>query len=389
MGEDEEKIEIELEHDDIDEMYYQGLWGFRTDEKYQFFYDESNNCRKFWIKPDGGKGLINTDAYEDFVLAGIVHEKEDYRVTLDEIKDCLGLQKNVREIKFKTQFASGDFLECMKKKRLTSLFKWIDLNGLYIHYHYVNNLYYAVVDIIDSIVDINEVEEYGFQYFLIKSSFYKMLKGKEHKLQKLMFRYCYPNIRSEDIRGFCTGLTALFDRRYDLKPEEKFISGLIQRASNNESLIFVQNNTDFIMKENYVEFYINPIRMFKNSYHTFDEELAIQEVLSQYRLTRNGKEVTNFKFVNSKTDVLVQISDVIAGVMGKFLSYINKSELIGIRRDVNGLNRTQIENIMLLNGLRDKSNNKNVGFLQAVTAQYEIDKMNHFLDLVTARNEAT
>ena len=129
--------------------------------------------------------------------------------------------------------------------------------------------------------------------------------------------------------------------------------------------------------------------MFKNSYHTFDEELAIQEVLSQYRLTRNGKEVTNFKFVNSKTDVLVQISDVIAGVMGKFLSYINKSELIGIRRDVNGLNRTQIENIMLLNGLRDKSNNKNVGFLQAVTAQYEIDKMNHFLDLVTARNEAT
>ena len=37
MGEDEEKIEIELEHDDIDEMYYQGLWGFRTDEKYQFF----------------------------------------------------------------------------------------------------------------------------------------------------------------------------------------------------------------------------------------------------------------------------------------------------------------------------------------------------------------
>ena len=147
MGEDEEKIEIELEHDDIDEMYYQGLWGFRTDEKYQFFYDESNNCRKFWIKPDGGKGLFNTDAYEDFVLAGIVHEKEDYRVTLDEIKDCLGLQKNVREIKFKTQFASGDFLECMKKKRLTSLFKWIDLNGLYIHYHYVNNLYYAVVEI--------------------------------------------------------------------------------------------------------------------------------------------------------------------------------------------------------------------------------------------------
>lgn len=33
MGEDEEKIEIELEHDDIDEMYYQGLWGFRTSKQ--------------------------------------------------------------------------------------------------------------------------------------------------------------------------------------------------------------------------------------------------------------------------------------------------------------------------------------------------------------------
>lgn len=387
MEEGKKKIEIKLEHDVIDEKYYQGIWGFKTDEKYQFFYDESNNCRKFWIKPFGEKGVFNADAYEDFVLAGIVHEKEDYRATLEELKDCLGLQKNVNEIKFKTQFASGDFLECMKKKRLTSLFRWIDSNELYIHYHFVNNLYYAVVDIIDSIVDVNEVDEYGFQYFSVKSTFYIMLKGKEEKLQELMFKYCYPNIKSEDIRGFCNELTALFGRRYDLNPEEKFISGLIHRAGNDESLIFVQNNTDFIMKENYVEFYINPIRTFKNSYHTFDEELTIQEVLSQYRLTRNGKEVTNFKFVNSKTDVLVQISDVIAGVMGKFLSYINKSELIGIRRDVNELNWTQIENIMLLNHLRDKSNNKNVGFLQAVTAQYEIDKMNCFLNLVKSRSE--
>ena len=45
------------------------LWGVKLDEELHFYYDESNNCRKFWIDPD--KGNFNHNPEVDFVLAGI------------------------------------------------------------------------------------------------------------------------------------------------------------------------------------------------------------------------------------------------------------------------------------------------------------------------------
>ena len=152
-------------------------------------------------------------------------------------------------------------------------------------------------------------------------------------------------------------------------------------------MIFIQNNEDYIMQKNYVEFYINPIRTYQNSEHIFDEELEIQEAFNRYRFTKNGVEIDNFKFVNSKTDVLVQVSDVIAGILGKMFSYINISDLKKIRKDVNALNEIQVANILLVNKLRTKSDAKNRGFLHSVTAQCEIDKLNMLFDLVSAKSK--
>lgn len=278
-------------------------------------------------------------------------------------------------------------MDCMKSKRVTSMLDWIDTNSLYIHYSHINNLYYTLVEIIDSITSIEEIEEYGFDYFSVKNTFHKMLVGKEMPLQKLMFEYCYPNIKSEDIENFCNSLLKLFEIRYQQTVEEKFITGLIKKASKSNEMIFIQNNEDYIMQKNYVEFYINPIRTYQNSEHIFDEELEIQEAFNRYRFTKNGVEIDNFKFVNSKTDVLVQVSDVIAGILGKMFSYINISDLKKIRKDVNALNEIQVANILLVNKLRTKSDAKNRGFLHSVTAQCEIDKLNMLFDLVSAKSK--
>lgn len=109
----------------------------------------------------------------------------------------------------------------MKSKRVTSMLDWIDTNSLYIHYSHINNLYYTLVEIIDSITSIEEIEEYGFDYFSVKNTFHKMLVGKEMPLQKLMFEYCYPNIKSEDIENFCNSLLKLFEIRYQQTVEER------------------------------------------------------------------------------------------------------------------------------------------------------------------------
>ncbi len=43
----------------------------RMDEKYYFYYDESNNFRRFLLTPNG----LNTPINSNFVLGGVVHEE--------------------------------------------------------------------------------------------------------------------------------------------------------------------------------------------------------------------------------------------------------------------------------------------------------------------------
>lgn len=76
------------------------MWGINNQTKYVFYYDESNNCRKFWV--DDSAQQFNTDHTIDFVLAGLVRkEEEGRRLGLETFRKPLKLQANVEEIKFK------------------------------------------------------------------------------------------------------------------------------------------------------------------------------------------------------------------------------------------------------------------------------------------------
>ena len=70
---------------------YFAMWGVNTEEVMHFYYDESNNCRKFWL--DSTKENFNHDFRSDFVLAGIASENE-FRISFEELKERFGLQKN-------------------------------------------------------------------------------------------------------------------------------------------------------------------------------------------------------------------------------------------------------------------------------------------------------
>ena len=50
------------------------MWGIDNQTKYVFYYDECNNCRKFWI--DDSKQQFNMDYTADFVLSGLVKKRK-------------------------------------------------------------------------------------------------------------------------------------------------------------------------------------------------------------------------------------------------------------------------------------------------------------------------
>lgn len=361
-----------------DEQAFYAMQGFRTDIKCHFYYDESNNCRKFWIKPT--TEAFNVNPYEDFVLAGVV-SLQDIEVTYEELSNVLQLQKNADEVKFNRQFSYGDFLGCMNRRRVGYLFKWINEKKLLMHYVNVNNFFYAIVEIIDSIMEPDEIADMGFDYFSIKSTFYEMLRGKDQLVQNIMFKYEFPNIKKEKISEFISELMVLFPPRYVQTTEQKFITGMIDRAKKSDELVFLNNNTDYLMQKNYIEFYLDHPRKYYNSFHTFDEETRIQMVEDGFGKSYLGMNLDNMEYVNSKTNVLVQVSDVIAGLWGKLMIYINSKDSNSIRKDVENLTKIQIENINMLGELRWKSCLYNRGFLMSVTAMAVIKRIDFLFDL--------
>lgn len=359
------------------------MWGINNQTKYVFYYDESNNCRKFWV--DDSKQQFNTDYTADFVLAGLVKKEEDIvDVSLETFRKPLKLQGNVEEIKFKKLYAKGDFLQCVKEKRLFETLSWIDKSPFYIHYTNVNNLFYTLVEIFDSIVKPDEISEFGYDYFKMKSVFYHMFKGKADELQILMFKYKYPNIHREDVERFCNELLFLLGSRREMKEEEKFLAGMLARASKSDELVFLHDNDDYIMQENYAEFYADPIRKYQKSTHIFDEETTVQDIVKR-QIAQGENMADNFKFVKSETDIFVQLSDVVAGILGKLFKYINSTSVNQRRKDIEGLSKIQIENILLIDKLRMEANRENPGFLHSVAPLDEVGILDRFFEMVKSR----
>lgn len=361
------------------------MWGINNQTKYVFYYDESNNCRKFWV--DDSKQQFNTDHTADFVLAGLVRkEEEKVEASLETFRKPLKLQANVEEIKFKNLYAKGDFLQCVKERRLFETLSWIDKSPFYIHYTNVNNLFYTLVEIFDSIVKPDEISEFGYDYFKMKSVFYYMFKGKADALQILMFKYKYPNIQREDVEAFCNDLLFLLGSRREMKEEEKFLAGMLARAAESDELVFLHDNDDYVMQENYAEFYADPIRKYQKSRHIFDEETTVQDIVKK-QIAMGENMADNFKFVKSETNIFVQLSDVVAGILGKLFKYINSTSVNQRRRDVEGLSKLQVENILLIDKLRMEADRENPGFLCSIGPWDGIVILNRFFEMVKSRKK--
>jgi hypothetical protein len=274
----------------------------------------------------------------------------------------------------------------VKEKRLFETLSWIDKSPFYIHYTNVNNLFYTLVEVFDSIVKPDEISEFGYDYFKMKSVFYYMFKGKADELQLLMFKYKYPNIQREDVGAFCNELLFLLGSRREMKEEEKFLAGMLARASKSDELVFLHDNDDYIMQENYAEFYADPIRKYQKSTHIFDEEMAVQDIVKA-QIDMGDNMADNFRFVNSETDIFVQLSDVVAGILGKLFKYINSTSINQRRKDVGGLSKIQIDNILLIDKLRMEADSENTGFLCSIAPVDEVEILNRFFEMVKSRKK--
>lgn len=333
--------------------------------KYTIYYDESNNCLKFKFKDHSGK--LNTDYTEDFVLAGIVFEGNEPALDVDKLFQELHLQKNIIDVKLKHIIAKDSekrdkFLAILNSPKIEIVLSHVmQTPNMYIHWSAMNLLYFALVDIVDTNRFV------GFFHNEIKNVLYQYARRDEGFLLNLLAEYDYPNIKQEKIRDYCYDMVSWIETlEPDSEEDEFYLEFLCQELKSSGKmgeLPLLTDNKSGVLIENFAVEYFLALENFPNSNHIFDEIEEIQTVLNRFYSNAGIRSKTpSYKFVNSRDSKWIQLSDIIAGIMGAYFTYGNHHTIAEIDAQVAQFTAQQKRNLKLLNSLMKKSSGHNIFF---------------------------
>lgn len=317
-------------------------------EKYSFYYDETGNIRKFKLTDSGvnaEEGISN-----DFILGGILFEGDTNPCDLESLFDALKI--NASEIKFKTLAGrKSDFWAAIGKKPVHTFLIWLESSGLYVHYATLNNIYYSIVDIVDSLIvaqpQFNFNEEWVSR---LKASWYKFVVAHLDEVLQIFYKYSYPSVEKANIKSFCYELNDLI-LAYD--------EGKDFLLENSRQLCFIENNTPGLLVEEYSMIRVGRCAAYQNSMHYFDEESEAESSISKLFPALSGNSPKNYKFLDSKTEQLIQVSDVWVDLLGRLFLMLDHSTPNTIQSKIKSLTEKQRECIRIINALFDKSVSRN------------------------------
>ncbi|NOR54572.1 MAG: hypothetical protein GQ531_00020 [Sulfurovum sp.] len=348
------------------------------DIEYVFYYDETNNIRKFWLKNESIFNIPIENLSKNFVLGGVSHLTENIDFDTATLKNNLNLQSNIKEIKLK-HIAKGDFLSCLKSTKLETFLDWLISKDLFIHYSNLNILYWSCIDILESILP----QEFFEIHMELKTILYELIKIDLNNFISILYKYEYPNIDRKKANYFLDEILSFIKSN---KP--KFISkhpfidtnlvdliySIIENSKNTE-LTFIMDEESHVLIDDLSIFYKRPFGIFKNSKHIFDEESSIQDVFNKWSFFESGKEWENFEFQNSETNDLIQVSDIIIGLLGKLFEYLNDVSFDELNKINSILEAQQINNFDKILILIDKSDSQSTAFIHSIHSLIERDKL--------------
>jgi len=371
---DKMKFDIS-EHRDLEIQ----LHNFKNiDNEYIFYYDETNNLRKFWFKNENKFNIPISDLSKNFVLGGVTHLKSKMSFDTDTMIKTLKLPKNIKEMKL-TYIAKGNFLSSLKSKKLEIFLNWMISNDLFLHYSNLNILYWSAIDILESMIP----EELLQIHMELKTILYEFIKIDLNNFIEILYKYEYPNINRkeannflDEILGYIKSNECKFILKHPIIDTNliKLVYSIIAHSKNTE-LTFIMNEKSHILIDDLFIFYKKPFGIFKNSYHIFDEESSIEDIFNRWEFFNNTEKWKNFEFQDSKTNDLIQVSDVIIGLIGKLFTYINDAHFKELNQLKNNLDKQQLINLTKIVKLIDKSDKQSTAFIHSIQGLIESQKL--------------
>ncbi len=357
------------------------------EEEMTFYYDESGNCRKFSLIKTG---FNSDDALKgDFVLAGVAHEGKSYNIDIPALYIALDFKKGQKELKFKHLFLNSKyFMSFIGSKRATGFLDWLNKSGLYIHYSAVNNLFYSVVDIVDSLWETFP-QYFGYMWD-IKNALYDFVVEHQDEIIDIFIKHTYPDVK--DVPAFCNELCSLIWEHND---DSEYYPGffleifrqMLKFAGKQDKMAFIQDNEPYTLIQEYYLFYSERCEIFSKSRHIFDEEFTVQKQMSELELHENGVQFKNWQFVKSHENIYVQISDLIAGLLRKLFMFLDDNSLTDIISLAIKLNDIQVKNFTILCNLIDKSDDKSHLFIKNANTPKTVNERMIKLQILGVENK--
>ncbi|MGN4069923.1 DUF3800 domain-containing protein [Burkholderia gladioli] len=336
----------------------------RTDDRFTFYYDETNNIRRFYLTDSG----TNVAEHKNFVLGGIALEEGRPLPDLAPLRAKLRMQDNAPEIKF-AHVAKGDFEQILASQKLRTVLSWIVEHGILIHYSSVNIIYWSIVDLIDAILAEDGFRSYHPHQQPLKNELYRLANLDKPAFLALLKRHRYPDIQPGRTAAFIADVDAFLDAR---SPEDDnlpalILKSLIEKSASLPEITCLVDNEEDVLIDSFRCFYTRPVALFKNSVHVFDREIQIEKSLSDTTF-KDGDRNVSIRFADSKSEPGIQIADVVTGFLGKYQSFVEDHSLPELMRRKSAWNETQAENFDLLRQLIDLAHDASNAFIHRSTA---------------------
>ena len=367
-------------------------------ELIKMYYDETNNFRKLSLKAylQDKSARLNCDATlnHNFILGGVAFGKDlEIDLIVKDLFEKLRLQPSIKELKYKhlaSRFSS--FFKIIESQNVTEFLNWLYDNKIYVHYFAVNCFYFSIVDIIDSLDNIDYLTS-----VLLKSILYQIVINKTDDFLSLLEKFNYPNLQECALASFkrelCEFLklnsTSIESKQVflnicSINDEEycSMVKFLIDRITQANDLYFLRSNEDKILIDNFAPFYTSRVNDFSNAVHIFDEECQICDIVSS--LASKEKKI-NVSFIDSRHDRLIQISDVFVGLISAFFYYIDSVTLYEVIDVKRSLSRSALNNLRTLCDIVCRSEQMNIKFFNNINSYFVLTLRNTKIKLLCSQ----
>lgn len=337
-----------------------GLDDLDTEES-DFYYDETNNYRKVRLRAGG----LNFEGDGDFVLGGIALKRGE-SLDLKDLKQDIRLDKSAHEMKFK-HVATGNIISALNSKKLKTVLEFLNERDISIHLQRINVFYWALIDVIESVMVEKNYQWLILNHLHIKDRLYNALNVEREKALEVLNDFAFPDVETSQIPEFYGRLVDLVKPTVVSGDQAgKVLIQVLELGKALEDAVFIQNDERGILLDDFSHFYRHRVLMFPKSMHYFDAEDKVEERIRATPHTYEDTTLDNYSFVDSKQRPEIQLADVTVGYFARLLNFCkgrSPYQLQSIRRN---LNKTQLENLRIARELIDRSDSLNKAYFHHV-----------------------